>query len=215
MKQVLSAAQAAAMVKNGATVMFGGFLGCGNPNTMVDALLAAGVEDLTMIANDAALPECGIGRLIVQKRVKKGIFSHIGLNPVAGAQMTAGETEMELIPQGTLAERIRCGGSGLGGFLTPTGVGTVVEEGKQRISVNGRDYLLELPLRAEVAIIKAFRADAAGNLIYRYTARNFNPLMAMAADLVIAEVEEIVETGAIHPDEVHTPGIFIDYMVKS
>ena len=203
------------MVTDGASVMFGGFMGCGNPHAIVDALLEKGVKDMTLIANDTALPEYGIGKLVVAKRIKKAITSHVGLNPFTGAQMHSGEMDVELVPQGTLAERIRSAGAGLGGFLTPTGVGTTVEEGKERITVDGRVYLLEKPLRANVALIKAHKADTAGNLIYRLSARNFNPLMAMAADLVIAEVEEIVEAGQLNPDEVHTPGIFVHYLVKA
>lgn len=215
MRPIISAAEAASMIQSGSSVMFGGFLGCGNPHALVEALLAGDARGLTLIANDTAFPEYGIGRLIVAKRVCKVITSHMGSNPHTGAQMHSGETEVELVPQGTLAERIRCGGTGLGGVLTPTGVGTMVEEGKQRLTVNGRDYLLELPLRADVALIKAHTADRVGNLVYRLATRNFNPLMAMAADLVIAEVEEIVEPGGLHPDTVHTPGIFVDYLVQA
>jgi acetate CoA/acetoacetate CoA-transferase alpha subunit len=145
--------------------------------------------------------------------VKKIIASHIGTNPETGRQMIAGETVVELVPQGTLAERIRAGGAGLGGILTPTGLGTVVEEGKEKLLVNGKEYLLELPLRADIALLKAYKADKAGNLIYRQSARNFNPIMALAADLVIVEVEEVVEVGEIKPDEVMTPGILVDKVV--
>ena len=203
------------MVKNGSVVMFGGFMGCGTPHGIVEALLAKGVANMTIICNDTGMPEYGTGKLVVAKRVKKAITTHIGLNPETGRQMTAGEMEVELIPQGTMAERIRAAGAGLGGILTPTGVGTLVEEGKQRITVDGRDYLLEKPLRADIALLKANRADTAGNLIYRLSTRNFNPLMAMAADIVIAEVDEIVEIGRLDPDTVHTPGIFVRYLVQS
>lgn len=190
--------------------MTGGFMGVGTPQELVSALLEANVQDITLIANDTAFVDAGIGPLIVNKRVKKVIASHIGTNPETGRQMISGEMEVELVPQGTLAERVRAGGSGLGGVLTPTGVGTVVEEGKEKITVDGREYLLEKPLRAEVALLKAYKADKAGNLIYHRSARNFNPLMALAADTVIVQVEQLVEVGEIDPDEVMTPGILVD-----
>ncbi len=214
MLEILTPSQAAALVPDGASVMFGGFMGCGNPHALVDALLERGIRDITLIANDNATPDYGIGKLIAQKRVKKTIATHVGLNKLTGQQMAEGSLEAELIPQGTMAERIRAAGAGLGGILTPTGVGTPVEEGKRKISVNGRDYLLELPLYADVALIKAHKADAAGNLVYRLSARNFNPLMAMAAKLVIAEVEEIVPVGDLDPDSVHTPGVFVHKLVR-
>ncbi|MCM3727227.1 acetate CoA-transferase subunit alpha [Neobacillus cucumis] len=191
-------------------IMTGGFMGVGTPQELVSALLEANVQDITLIANDTAFVDAGIGPLIVNKRVKKVIASHIGTNPETGRQMISGEMEVELVPQGTLAERVRAGGSGLGGVLTPTGVGTVVEEGKEKITVDGREYLLEKPLRAEVALLKAYKADKAGNLIYHRSARNFNPLMALAADTVIVQVEQLVEVGEIDPDEVMTPGILVD-----
>jgi len=214
-KNIITSQEAAAMVPDGSTVMFGGFMGCGNPHSIVDALLARGTGDITLIANDGAFPDVGIGKLIIEKRVKKIIASHVGLNPAVAEQMNAGALEADLIPQGTLAERIRAAGAGLGGFLTPTGVGTPVEEGKEKITVNGKTYLLEQPLFADVALVKAWKADEAGNLVFRRAARNFNPLIAMAATLVIAEVEELVPTGEIDPDQVHTPAIFIDYLVRS
>lgn len=215
MNKVADIDQALDKVKDGMTVMFGGFMAVGTPESFVDWLVARGTRDLTVICNDTGFTEKGIGKLVVKHQCKKIIGSHIGTNPETGRQMNAGETKVELIPQGTLAERIRAGGAGLGGFLTPTGIDTVVEEGKQKVEVNGRQYLLELPLRADVALLKAHRGDTRGNLVYRRAARNFNPLMAMAADLVIAEVEEIVEAGEIDPDEVMTPGIFVDYIVKA
>lgn len=211
----ITPAQAAAMVPDGASVMFGGFLGCGNPLSIVDALLARGTRDITLIANDTAFPEVGIGKLVVEKRVRKIIVSHVGTNPAVAAQMNEGSLEVDLVPQGTLAERIRAAGAGLGGILTPTGVGTPVEEGKQKMVINGKTYLLELPLSADIAMIKAWKADESGNLVFRRSARNFNPLMAMAARLVIAEVEEIVPTGAIDPDQVHTPAIFVTHLARS
>jgi acetate CoA/acetoacetate CoA-transferase alpha subunit len=208
--KIISIEEISSILTDGMTIMTGGFMGVGTPQELVNAMLEADVKDITLIANDTAFIETGVGPLIVNKRVKKVIASHIGTNPETGKQMIAGELEVELVPQGTLAERVRAGGSGLGGVLTPTGVGTVVEEGKEKITVDGREYLLEKPLRAEVALLKAFKADKAGNLIYHRSARNFNPLMALAADLVIVQVEKIVEIGEIDPDEVMTPGILVD-----
>ena len=195
------------------TIMYGGFMGVGTPDELVQALLYQGANNLTLIGNDTAFPETGVGPLIANKRVRKLIASHIGTNPETGRQMIAGELEVELVPQGTLAERIRCGGAGLGGILTETGVGTIVAEGKTRQIFNGVEYLVERPLRADIAIIKAKKADRAGNLVYEKAARNFNPLMALAADLVIVEVEELVEVGEIDPEIVVTPGIVVDRIV--
>jgi len=208
--KIISMKEVSSMFSDGMTIMAGGFMGVGTPQALVNAMLEAEVKDITLIANDTAFTETGVGPLIVNKRVKKVIASHIGTNPETGRQMIAGEMEVELVPQGTLAERVRAGGAGLGGVLTPTGVGTVVEEGKEKITVDGREYLLEKPLRAEVALLKAYKADKAGNLIYHRSARNFNPLMALAADTVIVQVEQIVEIGEIDPDEVMTPGILVD-----
>lgn len=201
-------------VQDGATVMIGGFLAVGSPENIIDALVAKKVTGLTVIANDSGWPDRGIGKLVVARQVKKLIASHVGTNPETGRQMNAGEMEVVLTPQGTLAEQIRAGGAGLGGVLTPTGVGTVVEQGKQKLTIDGREFLIELPLRADVALIKARKADKAGNLVYHRSARNFNPLMALAADFVIAEAEEIVEIGEIDPDEVMTPGILVDMVVQ-
>ena len=212
MNKIISAAGAAEAVKDGMTVAIGGFLAVGTPDTLVDQLVKRQTINLTVIANDTAFPDKGIGRLVVNRQLKKAIVSHIGTNPETGRQMNSGELAVELVPQGTLAERLRSGGSGLGGVLTPTGLGTVVAEGKAIVEVDGREYLLEKPLRAEVALIKASRADKAGNLVCRRATRNFNPVMAMAADLVIAEADELVETGSIDPDEVTIPGIFVDYI---
>ena len=214
MAKIISAAAAAAMVKENMALMVGGFLGCGTPQSLVDEVLAGGTKDLTLICNDTAFPDAGVGKLIVNKQFKKIIVSHIGTNPETGRQMNAGELEVDLVPQGTLAERIRSAGFGLGGILTPTGVGTPVEAGKQKLTIEGKDYLLELPLKADVALIKAYKADKAGNLVYRCAARNFNPLMATAATVVIVEAQQIVETGEIDPDEVMTPGIFVNYLVQ-
>lgn len=199
--------------RDGMKIMVGGFMGVGTPPRLMTELLESGVKDLTIIANDTAFVDTGLGPLIVNGRVKKVIASHIGTNPETGRRMIAGEMEVQLIPQGTLAEQIRCGGAGLGGFLTPTGVGTVVEEGKQKITLDGRDYLLELPLRADLALIQAQKADPLGNLTYDLSARNFNPLMALAADITIAEPDEMVAVGDIDPDCVATPGAIIDWLI--
>ena len=214
MAHLISLAEAMEKVEDGMTLMIGGFLGVGTPEKLVDGVLGKNVKNLTVIANDTALPDKGIGKLVVNHQLKKVIVSHIGTNPETGRQMHAMEIEVELVPQGTLAEQIRAGGFGLGGILTPTGVGTPVEIGKQKISINGHDYLLELPLKADVALIKAAKADKAGNLMFRKAARNFNPLMASAAEVVIVEAQEIVEIGMIDPDEVMTPGIFVTYLVQ-
>ncbi|MCL6570551.1 MAG: acetate CoA-transferase subunit alpha [Bacillus sp. (in: Bacteria)] len=210
MNKIISMEEISSFLTDGITIMAGGFMGVGTPEKLVTALLDSNVKDITLIANDTAFIETGVGPLIVNRRVKKVIASHIGTNPETGKQMIAGELDVELVPQGTLAERVRCGGSGLGGVLTPTGVGTVVEEGKEKITVDGRVYLLEKPLRAEVALLKAYKADKAGNLVYNRSARNFNPLMALAADLVIVQVDQLVEIGEIDPDDVMTPGILVD-----
>jgi acetate CoA/acetoacetate CoA-transferase alpha subunit len=202
-------------IHDGATVMIGGFMGCGTPHTIMDGLVQKGVKNLKVIANDTALIGRGIGKLIDHNQVSELTASHIGLNPKTGQQMNQGQIKVDLVPQGTLAERIRAGGAGLGGFLTPTGLGTVVQEGKQVIKVDGREFLLEQPLRAEVALIKAFKADERGNLVFRLSARNFNPVMATAADYVVAEVEQFVPAGDIQPDQVHLPGIFVDAVVLS
>jgi acetate CoA/acetoacetate CoA-transferase alpha subunit len=214
MAKIISAAEAAAKVKDGMTVMVGGFLGCGTPQNLVDQVLANGTKDLTLVCNDTAFPDSGVGKLVVSRQFKKVIVSHIGTNPETGRQMNAGELAVDLVPQGTLAERIRSAGFGLGGILTPTGVGTPVEAGKQKLTIDGKDYLLELPIKADVALVKAYKADKAGNLVFRKAARNFNPLMATAASIVIVEAQNIVETGEIDPDEVMTPGIFVNYLVQ-
>jgi acetate CoA/acetoacetate CoA-transferase alpha subunit len=199
--------------RDGMTIMYGGFLGVGTPETLMQELLNHGAKNLTLIGNDTAFPKTGVGKLIANKRVARLVASHIGTNPETGRQMIAKELEVELVPQGTLAERIRCGGAGLGGVLTETGVGTIVAEGKTKLVLDGIEYLVERPLRADIALIKAKKADRMGNLIYEKTARNFNPLMALAADLVIVEVEELVEIGEIDPEIVVTPGIVVDKIV--
>ena len=206
--------KAVSHVKDGMTVFIGGFLGVGTPEKIIDALIEKGVKDLTVIGNDTGYPDRGIGRLVVNNQVKKVIASHIGTNPETGRRMHTGEMEVELVPQGTLAERIRCGGNGLGGFLTPTGVGTIVQEGKEVITVDGKDYLLEKPLKADVALLNGSIVDELGNIIYAKTTKNFNPMMATAADTVIVFAENLVKAGEIDPDHVMTSRIFVDYIVK-
>lgn len=214
MSKITTIEQAMQKIEDDMTLMIGGFLAVGTPEVFVDALVAQGTKQLTVIANDTAFPDKGIGKLVVNGLLKKVIVSHIGTNPETGRKMNTGELEVELLPQGTLAERVRAGGAGLGGILTPTGIGTIVAEGKEVINVDGKEFLLEKPLRADVALIKAYKADTAGNLIFERSARNFNPLMAMAAKVVVVEAENIVEAGQIDPDQVMTPGIFIDWIVQ-
>lgn len=214
MNKFISIEKAVAQVKDGMTVMVGGFLANGTPNAIVDALAKSGVKNLTLICNDTAFPDKGVGQWIANKQVKKLIVSHIGTNPCTSEQMNSGELEIEFVPQGTLAERVRCGGAGLGGFLTTTGMGTVVAEGKPVVQVDGKEYLLEKPLRADIALVGASLGDKSGNLVYKGTSQNFNPLMASAADLVIAEIEDLVEVGELFPELVKTPGIFVDYIIE-
>lgn len=224
--QQITAAEAAALVKDGMTVLVGGFMDCGTPEGLIDALVESGVKDLTIVSNDAAWGRrkdkatgewvgkaMGVGKLVENHQVKKLIASHVGLNPEFGAMFFAGEVELELVPQGTLAERIRCGGAGLGGFYTPTGVGTEVAEGKEVKVIDGKEYVLELPLHADVALIGGHIVDKAGNTRYIGSERNFNPVMATAADIVIVGAAEIVETGEIGVEYVETPGIYVDYIV--
>lgn len=214
MNKELTIDEAIDKIQDGMTIMVGGFLGCGNPHRLVDKLVEKGTKDLTLICNDSSFPDYGVGKLIVNKQIKKLIASHVGTNPETGRQMNAGEMEVVLVPQGTLAEQVRAAGSGLGGFLTPTGVGTVVEEGKQKIEIDGVEYLLELPLKADVALIAGQTADKFGNIEYFGATRNFNQLMATAAEIVIAEVEEIVEVGELDANHVVTPGIFVTHLVN-
>ncbi|WP_374634718.1 3-oxoacid CoA-transferase subunit A [Paracoccus sp. (in: a-proteobacteria)] len=214
MRSSISPAAAADIVQDGATVMIGGFMGVGTPRRIIDALVKRGARDLTVIANDTARPGIGIGKLISAGCVSRVIVSHIGTNPETQARMIAGEIEVALVPQGTLAERVRAAGAGLGGVLTPTGVGTLVAEGKQIVQVEGRDFLLETALGAEFALVAARSADYLGNLVYSLTARNFNPLMALAAACVIAEPNEIVPTGVLPPDSIHTPGVLVDHLIE-
>jgi acetate CoA/acetoacetate CoA-transferase alpha subunit len=213
--KTISLQGAVAMIPDGARLMIGGFMGVGTPHRVVDELVRQGKRGLTVIANDNALPGIGIGKLVSAGLVRKTIASHIGLNPETQKRMLAGEMEVDLVPQGTLIERIRAGGFGLGGILTPTGVGTVVEEGKRRIEVDGRPYLLETALRADFALVQAFASDYLDNLQYALTARNFNPVIAMAADKVIVEAENIVPVGMIGPDQVMTPAPIVDYLIAN
>jgi len=213
--QTISAKESIAMIPDGATVMIGGFLAVGTPERAVDEIIAQKKRDLTVIANDTATPDRGVGKLVAAKLVRKVIASHIGTNPETQRQMIAGELEVELVPQGTLVERIRAGGYGLGGVLTPTGIGTPVEDGKQKVDVNGKSYLVEAALRADFALVQAFLADYLGNLGYALTARNFNPVMAMAADTVIASADNIVPVGVMSPDHIVTPAPVVDYLITN
>jgi acetate CoA/acetoacetate CoA-transferase alpha subunit len=207
--------EALSVVRDGDTIMVGGFLQCGNPQSLVRELVTTSVTDLTLISSDTGNMETSNYELLKSGKVKKVMASYIGGNPAAGDFIHTGDAEVQLFPQGTLAEKIRAGGAGLGGVLTPVGLGTVVEKGKEKLSINGREFLLEMPLKANVALIKADKADRSGNLFIHGSARNFNVVMATAADHVIAEVGEIVETGDIEPDLVTIPGIFIDALVKA
>jgi acetate CoA/acetoacetate CoA-transferase alpha subunit len=210
--KIITPEQAAAKIQSGMTLMIGGFLANGSPHRIIAQLLQSSVRDLTIICSDTAYPDRGLGRLIANRQVKKVITSHIGTNPDTIEQMNAGTLDVEFCPQGSLAERVRAGGAGLGGILTPTGLGTLVEQGKEKITVDGKTYLLETPLHADMALIAANIADADGNLFYKGTARVFNPLMATAAEVVIAEAERIEPVGFFEPEQVHTPAIFIDYI---
>ncbi|NUB46194.1 3-oxoacid CoA-transferase subunit A [Fertoebacter nigrum] len=213
MKGAITPAAAAEMIPDGASLMIGGFMAVGTPERMIDALVARGARGLTVIANDTAMPGKGIGKLITAGAVARVITSHIGLNPETQAKMIAGEIEVELVPQGTLVERIRAGGMGLGGVLTPTGLGTEVEDGKPVIEVEGKRFLLETPLKADFALLAAWQADYVGNLCYMLTAHNFNPVMALAGRTVIAEASSIVPVGVIPPDAVKTPGVLVDHLL--
>lgn len=213
MTKLTALAEAVALIPDGAVLMIGGFMGVGSPHKLIDELVRQGKKDLTVIANDTARKGVDIGKLIAAGAVKKLVASHIGLNPETQQQMIEGKLDVELVPQGTLAERIRSGGVGLGGVLTPTGVGTVVADGKQTLEIDGATYLVEKPLKADFALVAAWRADYYGNLQYELTARNFNPAMALAAATVIAEANEIVPVGMIPPDQVETVAVIVDHLV--
>ncbi|SFH68023.1 3-oxoacid CoA-transferase subunit A [Bradyrhizobium sp. Gha] len=213
--KAVSVEEAVAMIPAGASIMVGGFMGVGTPERLLDEVARQHKAGLTLISNDAATPGKGVGKLFDQALVSKLIATHIGLNPKAQQQMLANQIAVDLVPQGTFVERIRAGGCGLGGVLTPTGVGTLVAEGKRQIEVDGRAYLLETALRAQFALVHAFLADYLGNLAYALTSRNFNPIMAMAADTVIVTAEHIVPVGVIAPDHVVTPAPLVDYLITN
>jgi acetate CoA/acetoacetate CoA-transferase alpha subunit len=213
--QIISIEKAVAKIPDGASVMIGGFMGVGTPERLVDEMVKQGKRGLTVIANDSALPGKGIGKLVTAGSLSRLVASHIGLNPETQKKMIDKQIAVDLIPQGTLIEQIRAGGFGLGGILTPTGVGTVVEEGKRKIEVKGKEYLLEEAIRADFALVEAFLADYGGNLTYALTARNFNPVIAMAADKVIVSAAHIVPVGMIAPDHVVTPSTIVDYLVMN
>jgi 3-oxoacid CoA-transferase subunit A len=215
MNKVLSGAEeAVAAIPDGASIMIGGFGLCGVPEHLIRALHARGTRRLTIISNNAGIDGFGVGLLLAARQIAKIVATYVGENVEFEQQIKGGELEADLVPQGTFCERIRAGGAGIGGFYTPTGVGTIVAEGKETRIIDGRGYLLELPLRADFAFVKAFRGDRLGNLVYRKTARNFNPVMATAADTTIAEVEQLVEPGAIDPDTVVTPGIYVTHVFQ-
>ena len=214
MNKITSLADAVERIESGATIMIGGFMTVGTPESLVDAVVEKNLTDLTVVCNDAGVPGKGAGKLVRQGSAKTFYASHVGLNPEFGKAMTEGTIEAILVPQGTLAERIRAAGVGLGGILTPTGVGTDVEKDKKKITVDGKTFLLEPPIKGDVALIKAHRADRNGNLIFRKSAQNFNPLMAMACEYVIVEAEHVEDTGTLDPDQVMLPGIFVDAIVK-
>lgn len=211
--KTISLEKAVELIPDGASLMIGGFVAVGSPERIIDELVRQNKRDLTVITNDTGLPGVGVGKLVTAGLLRKVIVSHIGLNPETQQQMMAGKLEVELVPQGTLVERIRCGGVGLAAVLTPTGVGTLVEQGKRKIEVAGKDYLLETALRADFALVHAMIADYLGNLTYALTARNFNPVIAMAADTVIATANHIAPVGVIAPDNVITPAPIVDYLV--
>ncbi len=213
-KKQTTVQEAASILRDGMTLMIGGFLGNGSPENLIDEIVRLGLKNLTLIVNDSGYPDKGCGKLVANNQVKKLIVSHVGTNPYTGEKYNSGELEVEFSPQGTLAERIRCGGSGLGGVLTPVGLGTIIEEGKEKLTIDGKEFLLEKPLRADVALVYASKGDEYGNLVYMGTMQNFNPLMAMAADTVIAEIETIVPAGEISVESVHTPHIMVDKIVQ-
>ncbi|MBY5948923.1 CoA transferase subunit A [Photobacterium rosenbergii] len=214
MKKSITASEIANLLRDDMTIMIGGFMANGAPEGLIDIILESGVKNITLITTDTGTPESGSGRLIKAKRIGKLYASHIGTNPETGAQMNSGELDVELVPQGTLAERIRAAGAGLGGVLTPTGLGTLVAESKQVIQIDGKDFLLEKPLRADLALIRGSVVDTKGNTVYKGTTQNFNPLMATAAETVIIEAASLVNAGDIAPEAVHTPGLFIDHIYQ-
>ena len=215
MNKVLAGAEAAvALVPHGATILMGGFGLCGIPENLIQALHARGTKDLTIISNNAGVDDFGIGLLLRARQVRKMISTYVGENKEFERQFLTRELEVELVPQGTFSERIRAGGAGIGGFFTPTAYGTIVAEGKETRIIDGKPYVLEMPLKADFAFIRAWKGDRVGNLVYRRTARNFNPVMATAAAVTIVEVEHLVEPGQIDPDHIVTPGIFVKHLFK-
>lgn len=214
MKKVVDLETIKPLFKDGMTIMVGGFLGCGAPERLIDLIMELKLKDLTIIVNDTAFPDRGVGRLVGKGIIKKVICSHVGTNPESKRCLNAGLMEVEFYPQGTLIEKIRAQGFGLGGILTPTGIGTPVEEGKQKVTVNGQEFILEPPLKADLAIIKGTKVDEFGNVFYSKSTRNYNPTVAMAADITICEAQELVKVGEIDKDIVHTPGIFVNYIIE-
>lgn len=214
MSKAISLTKAVEMIPDGASLMIGGFMGVGSPHRVIDEIVRQGKKRLTVIANDTAMPGVGIGKLIAARCVENLVATHIGLNPETQRQLIAGEIKAELCPQGSLAERIRAGGVGLGGVLTPTGVGTLAADGKKVMTIDGKDFLMEMPVKADFALLGCWRSDYYGNLCYTLTARNFNPIMALAGKTVIAEPDEIVPVGVLPPDEVITPHVLVDYLIE-
>ncbi|AGK96682.1 3-oxoacid CoA-transferase subunit A [Clostridium pasteurianum] len=214
MNKVVKFEDLKSIFKDGMTIMIGGFLDCGTPDGLIDMLIDLNIKNLTIIGNDTGFPDKGIGKLVVNGQVKKVIASHIGTNPQTGRKIIAGDMDVELSPQGTLVERIRAGGSGLGGVLTETGLATVVEDGKQKLTINSKEYLLELPLRADVALVKGSIVDEFGNTCYKGTTKNFNPYIAMAAKTVIVEAEKLVKCEQLETEYAMTPGVLVNYIVK-
>ena len=214
MNKVVSLEVVRPLLKDGMSIMIGGFLACGTPEKLIDLLIESNVKNLTIIANDTSFVDRGIGKLIVNGQVKKVVASHIGTNAETGRLMTEGKMEVELVPQGTLIERIRSAGAGLGGVLTPTGVGTIVEEGKQKLTIEGSEYLLELPIKADLALVYASVVDEIGNAVYFGTTRNFNTIMATAAEVVIVEADKIVKTGELNPNNIVIPSVLVDYIIE-
>ncbi|WP_275284982.1 CoA transferase subunit A [Vibrio harveyi] len=213
MKKAATTEQIESLLHDGMTIMIGGFMATGAPERLIDLLIKKDIKNITLISTDTGSPGRGSSRLIAEKRVKKLYASHIGTNPETGKQMNEGTLEVELVPQGTLAERIRSAGAGLGGVLTPTGLGTIVAENKRVIEIDGKQYLLEMPLKADLALIRGSKVDRRGNVFYGKTTQNFNPLMATAAETVVVEPEQIVELGDIEPEAVHTPSLYVDYIL--
>lgn len=212
MKKAATAQQLEHLLHDGMSIMIGGFMATGAPEKLIDLLIDNDIKDITLISTDTGSPGKGVSRLIAEKRVSKLYASHIGTNPETGKQMNEGVLDVELVPQGSLAERIRSAGAGLGGVLTPTGLGTIIAEDKQLVTVDGKDYLLEKPLKADLAFIRGSIVDERGNVFYAKTTQNFNPLMATAAETVVVQAESIVELGGIQPEAVHTPSLYVDYI---